>query len=55
MSTVAEMEELMKVGKQLGYEGDVLGTFVKEQQEVLRAERALRRQHEKEEKEREGS
>ena len=51
MSTVTEIEELMKLGKQLGYEDNDLRTFVKEQQEVQRAERALRREQEKEEKE----
>lgn len=40
MSEYAQWSELLRVGRELGYEGDDLRTFVEEQQKISRSERA---------------
>ena len=45
------LKELMSMGEALGYEGDTLRAFVKDQQAQQRDERIAERQKEKEERE----
>ena len=44
---MATLERLTKQGKDLGYEGEALNTFVKEQQVILRDERQAARDAER--------
>ena len=51
MSTSTMIQELMKVGEALGYQGAELRDFVREQQNKEREEREREREREKEERE----
>ena len=44
---MADLDELTSKGKTLGYEGDELRSFVKDQQDRLRDERAAEREQDK--------
>ena len=46
--TLSTMDKLIQMGKELGYEGQALQEFVKQQQDIERAERLAERELEKE-------
>ena len=46
--TLSTMDKLIQMGKELGYEGQALQEFVKQQQDIERSERLAERELEKE-------
>ena len=45
--TLSTMDKLIQMGKELGYEGQALQEFVKQQQDIERSERLAERELEK--------